>query len=1155
MKVSAFIQSLWTVLIFLLLVQCGNHSSQFLDEAKFKNPPADKKIHVWWHWLDGAISKDGISKDLEAMKQQGISQATILNIGLFNGKDFGVPRVKFNSEEWYGMFHWALKEANRLGIKIGVHNCDGWSSTGGPWITPEMSMKQYTWTKTIVSGGKDISIDLKVPQAIEKFYKDVAVIAMKTNETPSSFIRANPKINLNDSIDGSVLYDGCPVSSVNLTAGSKLNIAFPSPFTAQKISIYLKRSFMWGNPADYLSKFILYSSQDNINFRKIEEFEVKGLNHSETHSLPATTAKFFRLEVTGLSSKEKWIPVELAELELLREEEKPLFDPSIPNLSEKTGSCKATSSSSFYTQPQAMDKKTFAGEKEVINLTDKMTADGTLKWTAPEGNWTILRFGYTSTGARNGPATREGLGLECDKMDTVALNLHYRSFPKKLITAAGEYTGNTFKFFLIDSWECAYQNWTGNFPSEFLKNRGYDLIKFLPVLCGETIESNEISAGVLYDFRKTIADLIEQNYYKHYSELIHKDKLELHAEVIYGGTGYPSLDILKTSQYIDLPMYEFWAGQNPKTGFIEYPPSATPELNFPAVAAIDYNKPMMASEAYTGFAHYSESPADLKPYGDRAFCSGINQIILHSYVHQPLDKKPGMTLGHYASHFNRNNLYWQYISEWFNYQSRIEYILQQGITQPDVMYYLGDQLPQFYENNSSIALPFGYNLNACNFDILKNKLTIKNGQLILSGETRYGLLCLPSFPVMNLETLQCLDELVSQGAILYGPRPVMPLSRTDIITNKKAFEALVDKIWGKADSKQLIENKLGLGTVYYGMPLAEVIKKIKFLPDFETNRPDSGNFLFIHKKIGNCDAYFICNQQKQSLDRECIFKVNNKSPELWNPETGEIHTLAIFKNEDGRVRIPLHFGPRESHIIVFRDKPIENNLVNITMDSRQIFPLLKSDSSIMPIPLAYLGNRGIEINSMKTGDFTFTTQNKKTLKSKLQAPEEFEIKDFNGSINFEQFYDGSIASVKIKSLKSLTEFDDPAIKYFSGKAKYTIEFKVPSVFSTYADQLLLDLGNFESTAEVKLNGKKLGNVWNPGTKIDISRLIKEVNVLEVSVANVYRNRFIGDFIQYGKVQNLWTSSPIEQFLDKTKPLKPSGLMGPLKLIKLKGTLI
>ena len=169
-----------------------------LNESEFKNPPASVKIHTWWHWLDGNITKEGITKDLEAMKEQGIVQATILNVGLFGDRDFGVKKVIFNTPEWFEMFQWALKEANRLGISIGVHNCDGWSTSGGPWITPEMSMKQYVWTKTIINASQQEAIQLKQPFANLNFYKDVAVVAIKSDNPLNSFQRAAPVVLLNE---------------------------------------------------------------------------------------------------------------------------------------------------------------------------------------------------------------------------------------------------------------------------------------------------------------------------------------------------------------------------------------------------------------------------------------------------------------------------------------------------------------------------------------------------------------------------------------------------------------------------------------------------------------------------------------------------------------------------------------------------------------------------------------------------------------------------------------------------------------------------------------------------------------------------------------------------------------------------------------------
>lgn len=1141
MKVKTIIRFTGIALLCSLVISCTqNKTQEAINVHEFTNPPENVKINTWWHWLDGNITREGITRDLEAMKAQGVVQATILNVGLFGDRDFGVQKVKFGSDQWFEMFRWALQEANRLGIKIGAHNCDGWSSSGGPWITPEMAMKQFVWNKTIIKGGQKVDIRIKKPFGLNNFYKDVALVAYKTDETPNSFQSSSPKVTLNDSVDASYVTDGNPVSAVNVKKGDNLNISLSAPLSFNKIAINPRRSFMWSSPDDISAGFTLSVSNDGKKYRKIFDFTVKGLNKTGYITVPLTTSRFVRITLNAVSDES---PLDVSELELLNGNEKALFSPSIPYLSEKTGSSTAAKEEFFYSSGGGHNIRS---GKDIVTLTDKMSADGTLQWEAPEGNWTVVRFGYTITGATNGPATKEGVGLECDKMDTAAINLHFRNFPHKLIEQAGKYAGNTFKFILIDSWECEYQNWTAGFQSEFEKRRGYSLIPYLPVLCGELINSPEESEAVLFDFRKTIAELIEQNYYERFSDLCHKDKIEMHAEVIYGNAQYPPLDILKSTRCVDLPMYEFWSSTD-KNMFIEYKPQAMPELNMPACAVTGYNKLVLGSEAYTGLAHYSESPYELKPFGDRAFCSGINQMILHSYVHQPDDRKPGMTLGQYASHFNRNNLYWQDISEWLNYQSRVQYVLQKGTVAPDVLYYLGDQLPQFFVNNQSTNLPFGYQLNASNYDILKNRVVITGGKLKLNNATGYSLLTLPAYPFMEFETLKLIESLVKAGAVVYGPKPLYPLSRADLQSNITAFHELAEKVWGNVDGKSVNENSYGKGKVFWGIPVDEVLKRINLAPDFATNHQEHNTFQFIHKKIGETDIYFVANQLDSCLDRECLFRAGEKFPEIWDPEKGTSAKPAIFRIENGIVRVPFRFKPYQSALFVFTPGNPGDFITTVSIDGRQIFPALNVKEKA-EVPLVTFEKDGMAVRVSSTGQYVFQTFTKRTLSGKYDQPEEVEITGFKGTIQFEPGYKATIQPVEITALKSLTEYDNPDIRYFAGNAKYTIKFRAPDNFIT-GEEIFLNTGKFNAVAEVSLNSKSLGKIWKPGTALNISGLLKVDNELVINVANVYRNRFIGDFIQYGKVQNLFTSSPITEFLDKDKPLKPAGLIGPLKLIK------
>ena len=495
----------------LLLAGCQKHDSISFRE-NFIHPSTKAQVRVWWHWMDGNITKEGITKDLEAMKQQGISQATILNVGLFDQKDFGISRVKFNSPEWYEMFRWALQEASRLGIILGAHNCDGWSSSGGPWITPEMSMKQYVWIKTIVTGGKKISVQLPKPYAEKDFYRDVAVVAIRTNEAPGSIYSCKPKITLltgnignasNDAlsqlmgtgkgkpvaISADLLVDGNPVSAIPVIRGDQIEFTFDQPFRADKVAIHPRKRFIWGDIAAFTSKYSLWGSNNGKSFQKIAHLEIKGLNETIEKEIPSSEFRFYRLQVDDVSDLDSYLPFTIAEAELLKAEERPLFTPMIPSFMAKTVSTKGRNMSNFDALPVDISSDKYPPTPKTVDLTTKMNSDGFFSWDAPNGNWAIIRFGYTTTGAINAPATIEGTGLECDKMDTVALNVYFANFPARLINEAGSFVGSIFKYIFIDSWECGYQNWTENFPAEFEKRRGYSIMPWLPVLCGMNVAS------------------------------------------------------------------------------------------------------------------------------------------------------------------------------------------------------------------------------------------------------------------------------------------------------------------------------------------------------------------------------------------------------------------------------------------------------------------------------------------------------------------------------------------------------------------------------------------------------------------------------------------------------------------------------------------
>ncbi len=1139
---------LYIIFIFFLCNCTQETAKNDFEKELFRSPPTEVRVHTWWHWIDGRITRKGITRDLESMKERGIVQATILNIGMPSGQNINVKKVLFDSDEWYEMFKWALKEANRLDISIGVHNCDGWSESGGPWITPEMSMKKFVFSKTKIQANQQ-KIILPQPLCETNFYRDVAVIAYKKQSTLNTILNEVPKVIVNDTIDGKALVDGNPESMIEIRNGDILNFINSDKELKTRISLLqnFKGTFYFPEPKTI--EYIIKASNDGVHFKKITEVATNKFYGNELFNIPPTTAKYFQVEVKKIHNLRPWHHAALAELQLLDNNEEPAYNPSILNTLEKTASARIVDINKLYADNTDIEEDEIIDVESIIDITDKMLPDGTLKCDILDQNWTVIRFGYTTTGAQNDPATEEGKGLECDKMDTVAVNFHFRNFPKKLIEEAGVFTGNTFKFLLIDSWERGYQTWTKAMPEEFEKLRGYELKKWIPVLCGETIGSTKQSDAFLYDFRKTIADLFEQNYYKHFHELCHRNGLELHGEVIYGDTGpFPPIDVLRTNNYMDMPMYEFWADVD-EQNLVKYIPKADLIKNLPVFTSNFYNKPIIGTEAFTGFAHYSESPADLKLFGDRAFCSGINQMILHSYVHQPNEKKPGLSLGQHGSYFNRHYPSWNHSESWLEYLSRIQYILQKGNISADILYYLGDQYPQFFENKSINSLPSNFQMIPCNYDVLK-KLTVRNNKMYFSDNQSFSILVLPDHNAIEFETLCEIQRLLKEGAMVYGDKPTQMFSLNATMKKTSEFEKLSNEIWLKYTDNKSGKNNYGKGTIIWGGSFLDIIENKNIKPDFTSNQPDSLNLMYIHKNTKYNDVFFIVNQKDSAYYRECIFKVSgNRIPTIWDPMTGEVRNLTIYASDSGQIQIPIEFKPQQSLFFIFSDYESPKHICKIETDGEILFPS-KDVSQISNFPMInYNSNGKFSCVSATEKKYRLTTNEGDIIEVNSKVPEIVQIDNISGRIIFNPLNSIKTDTLEIDDLKSFTSYDDSKIKYFSGDAVYEIDFKIPEYFPDSESLIYLSLGNFDATAEVILNNHSLGSIWFPGNRIQIQQFLKTNNHLEISLGTTVRNRVIGDLKEFGELKNLWTSAPVERFLDVDSELKPSGLIGPLLLIK------
>lgn len=1117
--------------VFFLLTAVRSALAQPLpDPAVFAAPPAQYQTAAWWHWMDGAITREGITKDLEAMHAQGISNATVLNIYRLIGIDEGFQSVPFDSPQWYAMFRHALEEADRLGMQIGAANCDGWSESGGPWITPETSMKQYTWRKTYVKGtGREQAVALAQPFAKERFYRDVAVVAYR-DAAPNSFVAAAPKIScagsypvetlikshkyhdetrhidLLDEFPGEILIDGNPTTGLTLTDDKTVRLDFAKPYSASVLQIFIQVS-----AARFPIPVLIEVSDNGTDWREAGRVWPRGANTLQKLPFPATTARHWRLTVNEERSS-----TTLSELCLLPAGERGVWD-SEPGTA-------------------------IARPEDVLDLTELMDADGTLRWAAPKGNWTVIRFGYTSNGKFNHPASPQGVGLECDKMDSTALDIHFKAFPEKLLSAAGPYAGKTFKYLLVDSWECGQQNWTAAFPQAFAEQQGYSLTPWIPVLCGERIGSAALSAAFMYDFDRTRGELVRVHYFKHLADLCHRAGLQLWSEGIYGGASMPPVDVLKSYEFCDVPMTEFWAQASEYREWpIVYRPGNYGNHAIPYHVSLLYDKPVVGSEAFTGMALYSDSPIDLKLYGDQAYTQGVNRMILHSYVHQPDDRRPGVTLGIYGQTFNRNNLWFNYSDGFFATQARIQYLLQQGDRRSDALVYLGDRLPNTEMSSAEIAssLPANIKFQYINQEVLLNRLSVRDGRIWLDGKHPFKFLLLRG-DRMEIATARKLEALVDAGALVCGPKPVSTLSLKDFERNNAELATIAARLWG---SGRVLTSRKALEGAY--------------TPDLRVRGIGIDDILYYHKSLGEVDYYYISNKDNaRAIHFEAVFDLPDGRPEIWDPMTGTVREQLMYDSRGGETVVPLTLQARQGlFVLLRRGGARQQHIFRLTdLQGGQLFPNTTGDFS-RGVPEAYRGADGqIHLRDLAAGSWIAGYSDDVACRIDLDAPQRVVLDGTEGEMCFED--EPALGTVPIGGFKDFTGSLDPRVKHYSGRVSYRTVARLPEGFIRPGRRVLICIPAFGSTARLSVNGHTLETLWDPNAITDITPWVHPgANELTILVTNPWRNRLIGDKAGVPSTERHWTTSPLQQkhippqqIIHEYALLYPAGISQPITLL-------
>jgi hypothetical protein len=796
--------------------------------------------------------------------------------------------------------------------------------------------------------------------------------------------------------------------------------------------------------------------------------------------------------------------------------------------------------------------------EHIINLSDKLDKSGFLKWDVPEGEWTILRFGYVLTESEVSTSSDGYEGLSFDHLSTKALENFFSDVVDPILLSGGDLVGESLKYLHTDSWEMKLTNWTKNFCEDFREMRGYDMTTYLPVLAGRIVNSREISNRFLYDFRKTVSDCIADRMYSQFAKLAHERGLLIHPES--GGPHSAPIDGLKCLGRNDVPMGEFWARAN--THRVEE--DARLFIKQSSCAAHIYGKRFVAGEGPTTIGpQWERSPKDLKNVFDRNFCEGINRFFWHCFTSSP--KEFGLPGNEYfaGTHLNPNATWWHQSKGFVDYLARCSFLLSQGLFQADVCFYYGDDAPNFVLRKRTIVeLGSGFDYDECTAEVILLRMAVKDQKIVLPDGMSYRLLRLPDREAITLEVLEKIEQLVKDGATIVGQKPRTSTGLRGYPESEEKVKKIADRLWGVCDGITLTQNKYGNGRVFWGKPMRKILLDDGLLPDFSyQSSQDSSQLDYIHRKADDADIYFVVNKlARQGIfdtkyryltdlpDRyervDCSFRVKGKVPEIWDPMTGEISKVSIFREEDGVTVVPLHLKPEGSLFVLFREKSGNPHIVSLEKDGRAIFPVIAGKPGELSMVNISHTNDKINVETFEDGNYKLALSDGQKKSIHVKNISNIVLVEGKWDVHFPKGW-GAPEKTVFNKLISWTESTMPGMRYFSGIAEYRKSFTITKSLLS-ENKLYLDLGNVQEMAEVFINGKSLGILWMPPFITEITEFVNVgKNEFEIQVVNLWPNRLIGD--QLLAEEKRFTKTNIHKF-KKSDELRISGLLGPVRII-------
>jgi hypothetical protein len=775
---------------------------------------------------------------------------------------------------------------------------------------------------------------------------------------------------------------------------------------------------------------------------------------------------------------------------------------------------------------------------EVIDLTSHLNADGTLNWTFPPGTWEVLRIGYTDTAKHLTDAKGMPLGLPLDALNAHAFDDYWQQAVSPLLDAAKPYIGTSLRYLVTDSWEAGGANWTAAFREEFMRRRGYDPVPYLPIVAGRILTSRDLSNKFLFDLRRTVADLITENDYDRFAAHARAVGLGTHPES--GGPHGAPIDALETFRSSSFPQTEFWAASD----FHRVTDTQRFFVKEASSAAHIYGKPFVAAEGPTSMAlaAWSESLGqNLQPTFDQALTEGLNHLFWHEFTSSPA--RYGMPGQEYfaGTHLNPNVTWWRQAAPFLLAFNRAQFLLQQGHPVSDVLYFYGDQVPNFAPlkaDDPAHVLP-GYDYDVTDADALLHRMQFTGADLHTPEGIHYRALALPTSHALSFAELQWISGFVHQGGIAIGLKPLGPLGIVPA-QQQTLYTQLANQIWSDCDHGQ-IESNYGSGKIFCTTQSRTALTSLQIVPDFSYQLSAKVSatpaFDYVHRTTSTAEIYFVRNTLNQSVAATLSFRVHGRAPELWFPDNGSTNPALVYnETKDGCTEIPLTFPAKGSTFILF-ERPQSQHLIDMWRASDKIFPSIRQGIGVFPT-----GTTGLVASDSGTYRTTSSTGQTTTFTIPAHQPSAPAFTPW--TLSFPSGW-GAPTSILVPTFQSWTASHIPGVRYFSGTATYHATLHIPSNILTPQHQLWLNLGDVREIATIAIDGVPIQTLWRAPfvARIDPQLHIGD-NTVDIEVTNLWPNRLIGDLQPTATVH--YTHTNVRAYT-KDSPLLPSGILEPITL--------